>query len=355
VNRQVSRLRALGVTSLLWLCLAARSVYAGEAVSIGFFVLFEPQALQVTAIGAEDLEVFAAADGKPLAKLREARLTAVRGGVHVNGRKIAPAGESLIVRTLSGRIELAVPGRIERRFQGELRVSAQGGALTPVVEMDRETAVASVTAAESPPGAGAAALRAQAVAARSYYAAHERRHARFAFCDTTHCQFLREPPPAGHPARAAAEATRGLVLAWRGAPLPALYSRSCGGRTKSAAEVGLAGEGYPFYPVPCGPCRREPETWRRRLTPRLAGRLLARPFTEAARLAVARRAGWDAVPGNSYTLEQQGGAVVLEGRGRGHGLGLCQRGAAGMASAGADFQTILRHYFPNTELLSLSE
>ena len=86
---------------------------------------------------------------------------------------------------------LSVPGRIERRFRGTLEVASRGGALEAVVSLDIETAVASVVAAESPPGAPLEALKAQAVVARSYYLATRGRHAGFDFCDTTHCQFLR--------------------------------------------------------------------------------------------------------------------------------------------------------------------
>src|SRR6266571_2973368 len=62
--------------------------------------------------------------------------------------------------------------------------------------MDRETATASVVAAENTPDTPLEALKAQAVAARSYFVAGRGRHHDFDFCDTTHCQFLREPPSA---------------------------------------------------------------------------------------------------------------------------------------------------------------
>lgn len=39
------------------------------------------------------------------------------------------------------------------------------------------------------------------------------------------------------------------------------------------------------------------------------------------------------------------------GRGWGHGLGLCQAGAYGMAAAGADYRAILAHYYPGTEIV----
>jgi stage II sporulation protein D len=68
------------------------------------------------------------------------------------------------------------------------------------------------------------------------------------------------------------------------------------------------------------------------------------------RLGIVRRLGWSALPGNNYQIEPADGAVVLHGRGSGHGVGLCQQGASAMAAAGADFRSILSHYFPATTI-----
>ena len=49
----------------------------------------------------------------------------------------------------------------------------------------------------------------------------------------------------------------------------------------------------------------------------------------------------------------EGGDVTewwFSGRGWGHGLGLCQAGAYGMAAAGAGYREILAHYYPGTEI-----
>jgi SpoIID/LytB domain protein len=40
----------------------------------------------------------------------------------------------------------------------------------------------------------------------------------------------------------------------------------------------------------------------------------------------------------------------FRGRGWGHGVGLCQIGARGLANEGKDAQAILRHYYPGTRL-----
>ncbi|MBR3632585.1 MAG: SpoIID/LytB domain-containing protein [Elusimicrobiaceae bacterium] len=46
---------------------------------------------------------------------------------------------------------------------------------------------------------------------------------------------------------------------------------------------------------------------------------------------------------------------VFYGGGWGHGVGFCQTGSAGRAEAGQDYQTILQHYFPLTELKDMRE
>ena len=47
--------------------------------------------------------------------------------------------------------------------------------------------------------------------------------------------------------------------------------------------------------------------------------------------------------------------IVARGRGFGHGVGLCQTGAIGMARRGYGFQDILKHYYPGAELKGVSE
>lgn len=269
------------------------------------------------------------------------------------GRRIATCVR-VRARTGDADLRLAVPGRIERRYRGVLEIAPRPRELEAVVAMDRELAVASAVAAESPPGAPLEALKAQAVVTRSYYAATRGRHPRFDFCDTTHCQFLRQPPQPGSPAWLAAQSTRGWVLAYQGATLPALYSASCGGRTHTLAELGLRADGYPYFAVDCPYCQKRSPLWESRLDP-ARGKPLLGAKSERARLEVGRKAGWSAVPGSDYQARLEGGEVVVRGRGAGHGLGLCQAGAADLAARGASFRQILEHYFPNTTLVDLQD
>ncbi len=210
--------------------------------------------------------------------------------------------------------------------------------------MDMETAVASIVDAESPGDAPLAFLMAQAVASRSFLVAAHTGHAGFDFCDTTHCQFLRGPALAGSPASIAAARTAGLCLDYEGHPLAAMYSRSCSGRTCSLDELGLPVRDYPYYPVDCEFCLHHPETWERELDQTNP------PHGERERIAFGRIHGWSVIPSSSFTQQQR----WLEGRGMGHGLGLCQRGAVAMAAAGAGFDQILAHYYSNTAIAPVS-
>ena len=54
---------------------------------------------------------------------------------------------------------------------------------------------------------------------------------------------------------------------------------------------------------------------------------------------------------SAFSVERDpAGAFVLRGRGWGHGVGLCQIGAAVMAANGYDYRQILQHYYPGTDV-----
>jgi stage II sporulation protein D len=232
-------------------------------------------------------------------------------------------------------------------------VKTENGEVDPVVSMELETAVGSVVQAETAPDAPLEALKAQAVVTRSYLVEGRGRHHNFDFCDLTHCQVLREPPYADSPVAQAVRATQGLVIAYEDRPVAAMFTRSCGGRTHTPAELGIPVNGYPYFGVVCDYCYKNPPRWTRRISSEDAELLSSK--SEAGRLAIDRRLGWNAVPGNTYTMQRVNGEVVLEGAGQGHGIGLCQRGAKAMAEDGADYREILAHYFPNTLLQDVSK
>ena len=53
---------------------------------------------------------------------------------------------------------------------------------------------------------------------------------------------------------------------------------------------------------------------------------------------------------SAFVVEKTPDGFILHGAGWGHGVGLCQIGAAVMASKGYNYREILRHYYPSTTL-----
>jgi stage II sporulation protein D len=54
-----------------------------------------------------------------------------------------------------------------------------------------------------------------------------------------------------------------------------------------------------------------------------------------------------------FLVDMRGGSAVFRGAGFGHGVGMCQTGAVGMAETGKSYREILRHYYPGTTLRKL--
>jgi stage II sporulation protein D len=343
--------------ALLLLLAASVTALATERVRIAVLGLFHANQFVVEASPPFPMLVdsgqqqFVAGDGvrQKIAVRRSGRKVIVEGA----GPRIVGDRFTFIARAGSeSEFVLAVPGKFHRRYRGSLTITASKTELVAVVDIELETAVASIVAAESFPDSPLEALKAQAVVSRSFLVSGGRRHPFADFCDTTHCQFLRELPPPTSRAALAVRATSGLVLAWKGRPFAAMYSASCGGHTHSLAQVGAPVVDYPYFSVECAYCRRHPEKWSSQLNKKDARALV--PNNERERIQAARKLGWNTLPSNSFTQSDAVGNVVLNGVGRGHGVGLCLRGAVGMALDGVDFRTILAHYFPNTTIESVA-
>ena len=328
-------------------------------VRIGVLGLFRPREFLVRAVDGEAILLRAGDQSAMLetsSGVNVARVTLTDSRISLKTSTRAILASELTVSDRSGEpadFILGIPGKISRHYRGTLEIKPSGGQLIAVVTMDRETAVASIVAAESAPDAPLEALKAQAVAVRSYLVSSHGRHTEFDFCDTTHCQFLREPPAATRPSARAAAATEGLVLAYNAEPFAAMYTRSCSGHTRTPAQVGLQAGAYPYYSVECEHCIAHPARWTTRLSTSDAAGLQS--SNESSRLQVARRLGWGAVPSSDFVAKKNGNQIVLEGTGNGHGVGLCQAGAKAMAESGASFQEILNHYYPNAEIIRLKD
>jgi stage II sporulation protein D len=250
------------------------------------------------------------------------------------------------------------------------------------------------------------ALKAQAVVSRTYALRHLGRRKALGFdlqagvADQVYVGSGSESPEGLE----AVQSTRGMVLTHGGAPIDAFYYSTCGGQTADGVEAFRAGS-RPYlrsFPDvdPNGEayCRISPRyRWReewtgaslqatlRRTLPAVTGTSSDRigavhdvwvaqrtASGRVGRLAltvgssqvmvegpavrqVLRPASGDLLRSSAFTLNPTATSgsitrLVADGRGAGHGVGLCQWGAVGRSRAGHDFRRILAAYFPGATL-----
>jgi len=276
-----------------------------------------------------------------------------------------------------------------------------------VVSLPLEEYVAGVVAAEMPALFAPAALEAQAIAARTYVVRRARqlggggcsRHQEADVCDDpAHCQaYLSEQALqlkwgmmdfGSNLAKiqAAVRNTAGKIITYRGRPIDPIYHSTCGGRTEYAENVWS--NSYPYLSGrECAFCTHSNRfTEERRFASLdfiallrqedaalvLATRDLARrppPIQILRRSASGRvqelRVGNRQFSGTTlrrllglrstnFTVSASQNEVIIVTRGHGHGVGMCQWGADGLARAGKDHTYILKFYYGGVSIVSLA-
>ncbi len=166
----------------------------------------------------------------------------------VPGRDTLPADVQFEAATPLG---LVLPNGSVVRYRGALRsASPSPGAsardTVNVVSMDDY--VRGVVAAEMPASWAQAALRAQAVAARTYaaYLGHANAGRYYGLCDTTACQVYGGASAETSATDTAVAKTAGVILTYAGAPALTQFSASSGGWTASGGQPYLPAQKDPF-------------------------------------------------------------------------------------------------------------
>jgi stage II sporulation protein D len=264
----------------------------------------------------------------------------------------------------------------DKQVRGQIEVRPNGrGKLIAINVVPLEDYLAAVLGSEMPAGFPQEALKAQAVAARTY--AVQRKIAAWGkpyHLGATVLHQVYGGARAEDPRTLAAlKATVGEVLVWKMEPIEAYFHSSCGGQTEAGRDA--LGRNLPYLrPASC-PCSGLAHTsWSRTLEPAELGRALAgarelkvieRTATGRAQKVLVRSpkgsrtmsgvdlrrlVGYDTVRSLSFEVRTRKGKLVLEGKGFGHGAGLCQWGARRLAERGWDYQRILAHYDVGAEL-----
>ncbi len=284
--------------------------------------------------------------------------------------------------TEGGRLSIGI-----RPYRGLLELRrTPSGRLTVINEVDLEEYLYGVLKMEVDPEWPADALRAQAVAARTLALQSLGRFASEGYDvrATTDTQVYGGISAEDPRTTAAVEETRGEIMTYEGRPIFAAYHSDSGGYTESS-EVVWGGR-YPYLQAVPDPystgapnhewiVRLEVPAFEERL--RRAGRSVnGITGIEVAETTRSGRVGLVRITGTHGVLLIKGtdlrailGAGLLRstlfivrltpdeqpvveflGRGSGHGVGLSQWGARGMAGAGRTYQEILRYYYTGIEI-----
>jgi stage II sporulation protein D len=268
-----------------------------------------------------------------------------------------------------------------RAYRGTLRMIAADGALRIVNVLDLESYLRGVVPSEMQASWPLEALKAQAVAARTYTLLHVDPAGDYDVCATIDCQVYRGRSVEHAASDAAIAATAGEVLTYGGAFARTYYHADSGGVIASAAEVWGSDLPYlqAFQDVASdGPHAR----WTARLDPAVVAARLrtigvdvgAVQRLEVLEVSSSGRVVRAEVVGtggrrvlSGTTLRNQlrawnlkstrfvmSGDLTVVGEGWGHGVGMSQYGALALARQGYTYAQILAFYYEDTVLQRLT-
>lgn len=256
-----------------------------------------------------------------------------------------------------------------------------------VVKVRFEEYLVGVVAAEMPASFEIEALKAQAVCARTYalkkmLGAHEYPRQADLSDDINYCQAYLSPadfagrnPAQQKKIKKAVAETRGEIMLCRGEIIDALYHSTCGGKTENAGDAWQNDLPY-LNSVVCEYCARSKyyATVQVFSSRELQNELQVK-LTEDLQVKVTKTTATGRVkellinnvkfsgeefrcrlnlPSNWWDLKINKDELIIKSSGYGHGVGMCQYGANGMAEEGADYKKILRHYFGDIQFNKIS-
>ena len=314
------------------------------------------------------------------------------------GRKIKKPVLLASLTSSTGVLSLWDEGEREK-YRGLLHIVASPhlNSCNVVHEVDFRDYLASLLAKEMNGQWPIEALKAQAVAARTYalFKMKSRQVVRQAGFETFyHLENSEKHQVGGHlldsteKTRKASLDTLGEVLFNSSDELqPLFYHAKCGGQTLNPHEVWSHSVGG-YRSVGCPSCREKASpdyetrvskvrfkkflNWlvKKDLIKPPPGRTLSHKISLASHENRTRKLGvyWGdqlvffkksllrryfgrvIVPSNNFKVELKGSQVLLKGSGRGHGVGMCQLGALHLARRGWDYKKILSYYFPHFKM-----
>ncbi len=262
------------------------------------------------------------------------------------------------------------------RYPGNIEVWKGNAGLYLINELPLEDYIKSVVSAEVGAGWEMEALKTQAVISRTYALYHKAQNTNPNF-DITSSVLHQVYKGINENARIsyAVMSTEGEVLTYNGKVIEAFYHSTSGGLTEAPEEV--FGKEIPYLKPVTGSCETSPYwIWERRIpieeiekAMNISGikEIKITSYTSTRRVKTVdivwaggvksvkatdlrRTIGWNRLPSTHFTLLREDDVMVFDGKGYGHGVGLCQWSSLEMAKSGLGYKDILSHFYPGTRL-----
>ena len=282
---------------------------------------------------------------------------------------------ALLLRPVSGLLEHG-----KRRYRGDMMLIRGKQGITLINRIDLESYLKGVLPHEINHRWPIEALKAQAIAARSYAIVkmRENRNKAYDLDNSAYSQVYRGQLGEKPRTNDAVEQTRGLVLQYKGKTAVGFFHASCGGRTEASGHVWSTF--IPYLRSRISPwCRgTRYHRWgvvlsRRLIRAKLGIRevlvsvaLLSRTPSGRVRRLVLRgksgkkyyysgklfrkKIGYNRLRSRWFRVRIRGPYLQILGRGWGHGVGMCQWCASVMAGKGFSALKILAHFYPGTTI-----
>ena len=275
------------------------------------------------------------------------------------------------------------PNLKSRLYEGDFKVLNKKGYLEILNEIDLEQYLEGVIESEAGPGLNIEYYKVQAIISRTYAIKYRKKHetSGFNLCDGTHCQAYFHKRNQSALIDSAVKYSRGLVLLDSAGDLSStFFHANCGGQTCEPDAVwNQKIDGFSsFKDTFC--VHTSQANWVKKIPLRdwfsfLDDKYhfpvwdslsceLAVNFTQESRKAfyidpyygIPLRDIREAFKLKStfFSCRKEGEFLVLNGKGFGHGVGLCQEGAMQMAKKGYGCSQILTFYFPEKKIFQFS-
>lgn len=266
----------------------------------------------------------------------------------------------------------------DRWYRGGISLVRTDGGLTAVNNVNLEHYLYSVIGAEMSPNWPLEALKAQAVAARSYalYQRERGGNPTYDLGDTQGWQVYKGLESETTSTYAAVDATAGQVMVCNGKIIEAFFHSSSGGHTENVEEVWTEARPY-LRGVPDYDRGAPVYEWSTSVSVSQLSNLISgvgnivsmqpEKTTKTGRvitMKVIGDSGQRAIDGEQiqrllglkstrFSIQKANGIFQVYGKGFGHGVGMSQWGAHNLARSGANYQQMLYHYYQNASLAKL--